>query len=96
MKTKQISLYIDTNTLDEINHHIENNNLKASEFYREIFKLGFEQKTKQGNYFLSKDYDLEMQYRILLAAEKAAGMSLEDKQKSKEVSENKVLDLLSK
>lgn len=94
MRRKQISLYIDGNISKKIEKYIQDNNIKSSDFYREIFELGFEQKTKNKNYFLTQDYMLEMMYRTLTAAEKAANLTLEDKKRIKANAEAKVVDLL--
>ena len=96
MKMKKVTMYLDETTYDDSHKYIKENNLKASAFYRDMFKLGFEQKTKKGKYFLSNEYMLEIMFRTLLTAEQSNAINKEVKQQITVAAENKVIDLMTK
>ena len=96
MASKRVPLYIDEEKMEYIDKYINDNKLKRSEFYREIFLLGFEKKTKRGNHFLSNEYLLEILFRTLLSVEQGSKIDSDLKSKIRQAAENKVTDLLTK
>ena len=61
-----------------------------------MYKFGFEQKTKKGNYYLSNEYLLEIMFRTLLTAEQSNTVSKDVKREITVAAENKVIDLMTK